>query len=235
MKLNKWFGLFLLLVGCNSTSSDIKQNYIESNPTFFELRNEDWLTNDWIRNPDNLMIVHETFKKMGYMNLIQHHHLFETPLLIQDIYINRKGLDLLDSLEITFIQPSIDDKYYREFWQRRVVEKNDTIVYTIISEINSAVKNKIQEGRDSSIVNQTWVNDTLATLLEIEFRTDNLTEKLAQKDIESLIKLGFHQSAYNLLFENSKYQSLKWNKDSLVKSLKYSPVFITPWFQANTK
>jgi hypothetical protein len=54
-------GLFLLLISCNNSTTDDRKNYVESETTFSELRNGDWLTNKWIRKPENLLIVHETF------------------------------------------------------------------------------------------------------------------------------------------------------------------------------
>ena len=169
------------------------------------------------------------------MNLITDNLLFDNPLIIQDIYINKQASHLLDSLELTYNQLDIKDKYYREFWQRRKVEKNDSAVYIIIKEINFAIKNKMGSGVLSLNTNPKLVNDTLANLLQIEYRTDSLTLDLAQQDFETLRLLGFHQSAYNLLFETYKYQDLNWNRDSLVKTLNQSDKYICPWFQDNTK
>jgi hypothetical protein len=228
-------GLFLLLTSCNNSTTDDRKNHVESEPTFFELRNGDWLTNKWIRKPENLLTIHETFKKFGYSNIISDNLLFNNPLIIQDIYINKKGSQLLDSLELTFNQKDIKEKYYREFWQRRKAEKNDSIVYQIIKDINYAFKYKLSSSELSMKANDKLVNDTLLNLLQIEYRTDSLTEQLAKNDFQTLRRLGFHQSAYNLLFETYKYQDLKWNRDSLVKPLKKSNKFIYPWFQDDTK
>lgn len=228
--LNILTGLFLLLISCNSTTDD-RKNYIESEPTFFELRNGDWLTNKWIRKPENLLTVHETFKKFGYTKLILDHLLNDDPLFIQDIYISRPGRQLLDSLELTYNQTDIQGKYLREFWQRRKVEKNDSVVYIIIKDINSAIRT----GLASQDANSALVNDTLIQLLQIDYQTDSLTEQLATQDFETLKRLGFHQSAYNLLFEIYKYQGLNWNRDSLAKTLKQSNKFTYPWFQDDTK
>ena len=228
-------GLLFLLTSCNNLTTNNRKNFIESEPTFFELRNGGWLTNNWIRKPENLLTIHETFKKVGYMNLITDNLLFDNPLIIQDIYINKQASHLLDSLELTYNQLDIKDKYYREFWQRRKVEKNDSAVYIIIKEINFAIKNKMGSGVLSLNTNPKLVNDTLANLLQIEYRTDSLTLDLAQQDFETLRLLGFHQSAYNLLFETYKYQDLNWNRDSLVKTLNQSDKYICPWFQDNTK
>jgi len=228
-------GLLFLLTSCNNLTTNNRKNFIESEPTFFDLRNGGWLTNNWIRKPENLLTIHETFKKVGYMNLITDNLLFDNPLIIQDIYINKQGSHLLDSLELTYNQLDIKDKYYREFWKRRKVEKNDSAVYIIIKEINFAIKNKMGSGVLSLNTNPKLVNDTLANLLQIEYRTDSLTLDLAQQDFETLRLLGFHQSAYNLLFETYKYQDLNWNRDSLVKTLNQSDKYICPWFQDNTK
>lgn len=233
--LNILTGLFLLLTSCNNSTTDDRKNYVEIEPTFFQLRNGDWLTNKWIRKPENILTVHETFKKVGYMNLISDNLLFDNPLIIQGIYINKQGSHLLDSLELTYNLPDIKDKYYREFWQRRKSENNDSVVYIIIKDINFAIKNKMGSAGLSLNANPKLVNDTLVNLLEIEFRTDSLTEQQARQDFETLKRLGFHQSAYNLLYENYKYQDIKWNKDSLVKTLKQSDKFIYPWFQDDTK
>lgn len=233
--LNILIGFFLFLTTCNNSTTDNTKNYVESEPTFFELRNGDWLTNKWIRKPENLLTVHETFKKVGYRNLITDYVLLNNPLIIQGIYINKQANHLLDSLEITFNQHNIKDKYYREFWLRRKAEKNDSVVYIIIKDINFAIKNKMGSSSLSFNANLKLVNDTLVNLLNVEFRTDSLTEQLAHQDFITLRRLGFHQSAYNLLFKSYKYQNLKWNRDSLVMTLKQSNKFIYPWFQGDIK
>jgi hypothetical protein len=169
------------------------------------------------------------------MNLITDNLLFDNPLIIQDIYINKQGSHLLDSLELTYNRTDIKDHYYREFWQRRKAERNDSVVYLIIKDINFAIKNKMGSGDLSLNANPKLANDTLAILLEIEFRRDSVTEQLARKDFERLRQLGFHQSAYNLLYETRKYQDIKWNRDSLAKTLKQTDIFVCPWFQDDTK
>ena len=95
--LNILAGLFLLLTSCNNSTTDDRKNYVESEPTFFELRNGDWLANKWIRKPENLLTIHETFKKVGYNNILGR-ILSDNPVIVQDIYINKKGYYLIDSL-----------------------------------------------------------------------------------------------------------------------------------------
>ena len=45
------FGLFFFLSSCNNSTTVDDKNYIESEPSFFELRNDKWLKNNWIRKP----------------------------------------------------------------------------------------------------------------------------------------------------------------------------------------
>ena len=225
--------LILLLTSCNHSATNQK-SYIESQPTFFKLKNGNWLTNTWIRKPENLLKIHETFKKFGYSNLISDDLLSENPLIIQDIYINRKGKYLLDSLELTYGHENIKDKYYREFWQRRKLEKNDKVVFQIIKDINYAFKDKLNSVKLSMDAKPKFINDTLLNLLQIEYRTDPLSDKFAQQDFETLRKFGFHQSAYTLLFEKTIYENINWDKSSLDKTLKKSDRFIYPWFSDDT-
>ncbi len=79
------------------------------------------------------------------------------------------------------------------------------------------------------------INDTLISLLQIEFRSNNPTELEAQFDFETLRRLGFHQSAHNLLFHSTQYDGLKWNRDSSEKTLSQSDKFVYPWFPDYSK
>jgi hypothetical protein len=224
----------ILTYSCNS-KIDNRKNYVETEPSFFNLRNGDWIPNKWIRKPENLLMIHETFKKFGYMNLIQDNLLFDSPLIIQDIYINKKGCHLLDSLELTYSQPIVREKYYREFWLRRKAEKNDSVVYLIVKDINFAIKTKMGSGVLSLNANSKNVNDTLLQLLKIEFNHDTLTSQIAISNFETLRNLGFHNSAYNLLYENYKYQDINWYRDSLVNTLTPSNLNTNAWIQDDTK
>ena len=228
------FGLFLFLTCCKTKTNQDRKYYVESKPTFFDLHNGDWLTNKWIRKPENLLTIHETFKKVGYAN-ITGNFLSDNPIIIHDLFINKKGYDLVDSLVLTYKNRINGTKYYNEFWSRREKEKNDSIVFIILRDIQSSYKTKMASGILQLQGKSLSLNDTLRQLLEIEFRYDTLTEELARQDFETLKGLGFHQSAYNLLFEIYKYQDLKWDRDNLVKTLQPSNTYIKPWFLDDTK
>ena len=61
--------LILLLVSCVSKEKRESEFYAENQTSFFDLNNSDWTKNTWIRKPENLKIIHESFKKFGYEKL----------------------------------------------------------------------------------------------------------------------------------------------------------------------
>ena len=56
--------VILILTGCGNPKTASQKNYIESEPSFFGLKNHDWLENKWIREPKNLLMIHETIKSL---------------------------------------------------------------------------------------------------------------------------------------------------------------------------
>ena len=55
---------------CGIVQEKERKFHIESEVSFFDLRNGNLLENNWIRKPANMLMVHETFKKYGYVNLL---------------------------------------------------------------------------------------------------------------------------------------------------------------------
>ena len=80
-----------------------------------------------------------------------------------------------------------------------------------------------------------FVNDTLVDLLKIEFNNENLNSEKAKTDFDILKKYGFHQSAYNLLFERAEYSELDLNREKLKKELSKTKEFEQPWLIDNEK
>lgn len=224
----------LTLFCCSQNKKNLKENYVETQPSFFQLKHGKWTTNEWIRKPENLKMIHETFKKFGYVNLISE-SFDDNPLILQDIYINNEPYNLIDSLIITFENKDLDVKYYREFWIRREKEKNDSVVYDILKDIQYTYHSKVDLQDKSMKPNRELVNDTLLQLLRIEYTEQPLTTDLAVEHFEKLKNLGFHQSAYNLLFERTEYSEIDWNKEELKKKLKTSENYVYPWFEDNQK
>ncbi|MEP5934553.1 MAG: hypothetical protein ABJ218_05510 [Winogradskyella arenosi] len=204
--------------------------YAENQTSFFDLRNSDWTKNTWIRKPENLKIIHESFKKLGYDRIEKLILKNSDEFLIQDIYIKKNFENLMDSLEQTYVKPKIQTKYYTEFWNRRKAEKNDSIVYEIIREFNSYKSDKKRLNYENQ-----FVNDTLIDLLNIEFDYANLNIEKAKSDFYTLKKYGFHQSAYNLLYERRKYSELELDREKLKKELTKSTEFNQAWLIDNEK
>jgi hypothetical protein len=217
----------LLLFSCLNSEKKIF-NYKETKTGFFDLAHGDWKSNEWIRRPENLKMLNETFKKFGYLDILRNFDLESNEFMIRDVYIKNNFWQLFDSLEITYKQKTIESKYYREFWQRRRIEKNDRIVFEIIKDINLSRNTKM-------VYCVNYENDTLYDLLKIEFDNHNLTKEKAIENFETLKKYGFHQSAYNMLFERNEYYNINWNRDSLVKTLDTTSVYNEAWIEDNTK
>ena len=222
--------LILLLISCANKEKSESEFYAENKTSFFDLRNSDWTKNTWIRKPKNLKIIHESFKKFGYEKLENLIFKSENSFLIEDIYIKRNFENLIDSLELTYNKPEKQTKYYAEFWNRRKAENNDSIVYEIIREFNSVKSDKKRLNYENQ-----FVNDTLVDLLKIEFNNENMNSEKAKSDFDILKKYGFHQSAYNLLFERAEYSELNLNREKLKKELTRTKEFEQPWLIDNEK
>ena len=169
-------------------------------------------------------MVHESFKKFGYNNLESLIFKSDNEFLIHGIYIKRNFENLIDSLELTYGKPEIQSKYYTEFWNRRKMEKNDSIVYTIIREFNFFKS----ENKKLNYENQ-FVNDTLVDLLKLEFDNDKLNLEKAKSNFYTLKKYGLHQSAHNLLYERVEYSELKLDREILTMELTKATEFTYPW------
>jgi len=222
--------LIFFLISCSEKQKKEPDFFIENQTSFFDLRNSDWTKNEWIRKPENLKMIHETFKKFGYDKLEKLIDKYDNEFLIQNIYIKRNFDSLLDSLELTYQSANNENKYYAEFWKRRKTEQNDSIVYEIIREIKSQ-----KENTEKLICDTKFVNDTLFDLLKIEFYDKYLSNEKAEKDFEKLENYGFHQSAYNLLYERYEYSELNLDRNKMKSKLTKSSKYINPWFQDNTK
>lgn len=221
--------LLLTLSSCFSDPPPPRLNYIESQPSFYALRHGDWTQNTWIRQPENLRMIHETFKEFGYWKLISN-DLDESP----PIDVNKPARHLIDSLIIAFETSELEVVYYREFWERRAKEGNDSIVYTILKDIQYAVLSEQHSDTLAFNATDSIINDTLYQLLEIEYPQTALTTELATEHFETLLQLGFHESAYNLLFERVGYYSLNWDQTQLQQRLVTTDSIVYPWIIDNS-
>ena len=227
------------MVSCQSAKDEPKnQYYVEKKLSFFNPyeitfangKYQGHTYQNWIRQPQNLKMLHETFKKIGYKKLFLRYDYSDWCGFLHDV---RKPCDeLIDSLILTYNSDTIKSKYYREFWNRRKIEGNDTIEHEVLKEVSAIVY------QDSLITYQdNFVNDTLVQLIEIREFEDSLTNGKARSNFNYLKDIGLHNSAYNLLYERYRYYDIKWNQEELEKTLKKDTANCCPqaFIEDNTK
>jgi hypothetical protein len=204
----------LILISCGTPTETVDNSfYTEKRLSFYDPADEDFSLNVWVTKPENMRTLHETFKKYGYSKIFSDFDLTSNPCMIWS-YINKPCSTLIDSLIITYPQADKSPKYYREFWDRRKAEQNDTTVYAILKEVKVELINK-----NRVTFNDRLTNDTIYNLLRIKFKQpDNETE--ATDNFNYLTKVGLNLSAYNLLYETIWYENFKWDVDKLKEKLK---------------
>jgi hypothetical protein len=181
----------------------------------------------WIRKPENILIAHESIKKFGYNKFIGLFGLSygykQTPIA-----------EIVDSLIITYPDYRLSPTYFKEFWQRRISENNDSVVFEVLKELKIIMKKQPFEF-NANTVNDTLVN--LLTILEYNSVSDSITKEIAQSNFNYLVNIGMHQSAYNVLFEDYAYYDIDWDTELLKQSLKRDTncLCISPWIIDNTK
>ncbi|MEE9363710.1 MAG: hypothetical protein V3U92_14010 [Cellulophaga sp.] len=222
--------LILILISCVNKEKSETEFYIEKQTSFFGLNNSDWTKSAWIRKPENLKMVHESFKKFGYEKLESLIFKSYNEFIVHNIYIKRNFENVIDSLQLTYNKPEIQTRYYAEFWNRRKSENNDSIVYEIIREFNSMKSDKKRLNYENQ-----FVNDTLVDLLKIEFDYSSLSPKDIETQFYILKKYGLHQSAYNLLYERPENFKVFLNRGKLKNELIKSKEFTYPWLQDTNK
>ena len=226
--------VIILILGICSCGDYKESNEIpffyEKELSFLFLKDGYDVSNTWIKQPANIEMLHETFKEIGYLKILEHLNWTEDWTLQID---NRKSLkNLIDSIEITY-QNKQAPKYYREFWERRIKEGNEQVVYKVISEIKS-----ISLGEPEPITSKSLkVNDTLKYLGLIELK-DSLNNYEANQFLNKLIDFKLHQSVWNVRSgENYKFDNIEWDKQpsETYEKLKESDKYMEPWIKDNTK
>ncbi len=106
-------------------------------------------------------MLHETFKKIGYQKLMNEDTWISDWNWFLDV--SKSPKNLIDSLEMTYSDLEDAPKYYREFWERRKVEKNHKTVYQVVREIKYIMIDSVELEFNNEVV-----NDTLANLISFE-------------------------------------------------------------------
>lgn len=217
-----------LVFGAISCSPEKKADtenttFIESKLSFYDPYEKEFTRSTWIRNSENILTAHETLKKVGYKRLFQKYdYSTDWCWILGDV--NKPCEEIIDSLLITYSSDNIESKYYREFWNRRIKEQNDSIVFKVLQEVQT-----ILYSDSISDFNPDLVNDTMYNVIEIREFEDSLTVDQANENFSYLKSIGLHQSAYNLLYERYRYYDIDWNQNELKKSLKPDTTKCCPW------
>lgn len=197
----------------------LTERYIEDQNPFIDLFRFRLDSNQWIRQSENIIIVHETFKKGFYDTFLTGELLDQTPFIYNGIYTTVSLRTRIDSLVLTYPDYKNASKYYREFWARRVAEHNDSTVFLVLDEVQTIING------NGVRIRSEHVNDQLNSMIQIvEDWQGDLDEIAAMSHFNFLRTSGFHQSAYNLLFESYIYDEVTLNRDSLKNTLKTESV-----------
>ncbi len=204
----------LVLVSCSSRNESIDSSfYSDARLSFYNPSDQIFSLNVWVRKPENIRTLHETFKKYGYNKLFSDEELTSNPCMIWS-YINKPCSTLIDSLILTYPESADATKYYKEFWERRKIEQNDTTVFAVLKEVREELLNKV-----GLPFREQLTNDTIYHLLRIKFKQPE-NEAEAKYNFEYLRNLGLNLSAYNLLYESYWYQDLRWDRERMKRRLK---------------
>jgi len=213
----------LMLISCGTPTETVDNSfYADKRLSFYDPSDEKFSLNVWIRKPENIRTLHETFKKYGYSKIFSDYDLTSNPCMIWS-YINKPCSTLIDSLIITYPNADKSPKYYREFWSRRKAEQNDTTVFTVLKEVKDELINK-----NKLTLNDRLTNDTIYNLLRIKFKQpDNEAEAI--DNFNYLTKVGLNLSAYNLLYESVWYETFTWDKEKMKAKLKTDTTDCCPY------
>jgi len=216
---------FLTLISCGTPTETVDNSYYtEKNLSFYDPYNPAYTTHTWIRKPENIRIAHETFKKFGYLKIFSNEQFNETPCWIpgfNDGVWGKTCKNIIDSLILSYPTIETADNYYKEFWLRRKTERNDSVVYQILKELQS----ELFLGKQLTI-DERLVNDTAINLIKIS--RGPVDDETSIQYFDYLRQIGLHASAYNLLYEWTPYENVKWDKEKLAKGLKRDTIMCCP-------
>lgn len=225
--------LIVALWGCSSdTAGGVERTgYIENALSFYDPCDKDYTRSSWIRDPKNILVTHETLKKIGYERVFDAYD--TTPDWCWIVgEVNKPCIEIMDSLLITYAADSIPSAYYREFWERRKREGNEAVVYSVLSEIQATLR-----GGEEVELRPDLVNDTLYQAVEIRAFGNALSAGEVRAGFHFLVDMGLHQSAFNLLCENRVFAEMNWNRNELLKLLEVDTAAhcAWPWIEDTSK
>lgn len=176
---------------------------------------------DWMRNPNVLRTLYNTFKSIGYSKFISKTEYTKKKYCISDdCFINYpQGYslkDINDSL-IFYYSNKTAPVYYDKFWKRRQSENTDKIAFEILKDIKNYYSEKYSEAEVK------FINDTLKNLLnfDLKYRMSSENEKptVLTDYYNYLNNIGLHQSAYNLIFLSTETDGVELDRQKIYEGL----------------
>lgn len=224
--LGKFFAYVLigLVIGCNSYEketckkglpekqydflTDIKKpltyDYLEIIVDFRQFGA--YSKNLWLKKPENLKVVYASLKQIGLKRFISEEE-FNRPLFTdhwaETCWANKSLSQITENLIQSYSDTTEVDKYYKEFWQRRRADENETVVLQILTDI------KLTYDPETSTEDLNWKSEPIIkSLLEFEVRlkeSDSLTAKNTVIEYFNYLKsIHLFSSASNLIhYENN--------------------------------
>jgi hypothetical protein len=170
---------------------------------------------NWIRKWDNIKLLNDIFKKIGYKKIISDSIYFsknDSNWINKDSdWYNLSYSNIIDSLIIYKKGNIKKGNYFSEFWERRKKDKNEMDVYNVVLDIkkNYEKKEKVEALNISDL--------RLYSLIKANL--EYLDNKKYNEYINVLKHYDLNQSVYFLTERNESH-----NNDSIIKLLKKDSV-----------
>lgn len=181
----------------------------------------------WVRDSANLKKVYSSFKKIGLKKFISDYE-FNVPLFTkhwEERWKNKSLNEINKELVKSYADTLGVDEYYIGFWNRRRREKNESVLFKILNDIDKSYN---PDGENTTTKSIVWNDEPIITkLYEFEVRmqeADSSNYKtITLEYCDFLQTIGLHSSANNLLYNANLYQGYSseiWDKDYLLQKSK---------------
>ncbi len=193
----------------------------------------------WIRNSENILITHNTIKKIGYKKFISYAE-YNVPMEFQEQYGGMHKYDLenlsiaqvVDSLIFTYDDSNSDSSYFHKFWNRRRKDKTAQTLISVFKDIKNIYSSVDAEEKRTEHA----INDTLENLLLFDLKLQEFNQKPTTDFLWSyfnyLKSIGLSHSAYNLVIERYPGQI---QADTVIKILNLHKISEEEyWYKRNS-
>ena len=210
----------------NSLKRKANYNYLEYITDIREFGSAGSLTNfKWLRKPENLEVTYNSIKKVGLFNFISRKE-YQKPLFTEHYaetcWENKSLKQINENLIKCYSDTTGFEKYYQEFWKRRIKENNQKSSYKILVDIKNVYSgNEIKK-------NGKPINKIISKLYEYEIKLKNSDstniEKISIDYFNFLKKNELFSSAVNLLKYMKEYEYINTDITKLIESVEKDSV-----------